>query len=62
MAIVDELCGDPITSVFALMIRVGDIVIVADVRLDKSKVREKGIQLAGRPVIVVLFFYHNVLT
>lgn len=57
MAVVDELCGDSITSVFALMTRVGDIVIVAEVRLDKSKVREEGVQLAGRSVTVVLSFF-----
>jgi len=53
MGITDELRGDLITSVFTLMIRVGDIVIVIEVRLDKSKVREEGVQLADRPVQLV---------
>lgn len=38
----------PITSAYALMIRVSDIVIAVEVRLDKSKVREEAVQLAGR--------------
>lgn len=54
MGITDELRGDAITSVFTLMIRVGDIVIVIEVRLDKSKVREEGVQLADRSVTLVL--------
>jgi hypothetical protein len=54
MGITDELRGDPVTSVFTLMIRVGDIVIVIEVQLDKSKVREEGVQLADRSVTVVL--------
>ena len=54
MGITDELRGDPITSVFTLMIRVDDIVVVIEVRLDKSKVREEGVQLADRSVTLVL--------
>lgn len=54
MGITDELRGDPITSVFTLMIRVDDIVVVIEVRLDKSKVREERVQLADRSVTLVL--------
>jgi len=54
MGITDEQPGDPITSVFTLMIHVGDIVIVIEVRLDKSKLREEGVQLADRSVTLVL--------
>ena len=54
MGITDELRRDPITSVFTLMIRVSDIVIVIEVRLDKSKVREEGVHLADRSIVLVL--------
>jgi hypothetical protein len=54
MGIEDELRGDPITSVFTLMIRVGDTVIVVEIRPDKSKVREEGVQLGGCSVTLVL--------
>jgi hypothetical protein len=54
MGTTDELRGDPITSFFTLMIRVDDVVIVIEVRLDKSKVCEEGVQLADRSVILVL--------
>ena len=46
--------GDPITSVFTLMIRVGDIVIVIEAPLDKSKLRAEGVQLAALSVTLVL--------
>jgi len=54
MGITDELRGDLITSVFTLMICAGDTVIVIEVWLDKSKVREEGVQLADRSVTLVL--------
>jgi hypothetical protein len=53
MGITDELLGDPITSVFTLMIRFDDVIII-EIRLDKSKVREEGVQLADSSVILVV--------